>query len=239
MIYHYLYKITNQINLKEYVGVHSTKYLKDGYKGSGTGLKSAYNKYGIENFTKEIIKFYQSREELLKAEAEIVNTEWVQSSTNYNQIIGGQGGFTGKHTEEAKFKISLNNAYRNIGEEHHQYGKRGKETIRYGSRHSEESKDKMSESAKGRKHSEETKDKIRLVRIGCKHSEETKKKIGEANKGRFGKANYKSREVVHLITGKVYESLRIASKDLNVNYKTLCNRINNKAKKNELAFTNN
>ena len=38
---HYVYEITNNINGKIYVGVHSTKDVNDGYMGSGKHLKQA------------------------------------------------------------------------------------------------------------------------------------------------------------------------------------------------------
>ena len=87
--YHYFYKITNTINNHFYYGIHSTNDLNDGYMGSGRRLKIAIKKYGIENFSKEIIKFFNNREELAKYEAEIVTESLVHDPNCYNMIVGG------------------------------------------------------------------------------------------------------------------------------------------------------
>ena len=65
-MYHYFYKIINKLNNHYYYGIHSTDNLNDGYMGSGRNLRRAINKYGIENFEKEIIKFFDTREECAK-----------------------------------------------------------------------------------------------------------------------------------------------------------------------------
>lgn len=90
--YHYFYKITNNLNGHFYYGVHSTNNLNDGYMGSGTRLRQAYKKYGIENFKKEILYFFNSEEEALNYEAEIVNESLVKDLNCYNISRGGQLG---------------------------------------------------------------------------------------------------------------------------------------------------
>ena len=64
MTYHYIYKITNLINGKIYIGQHTTSNLDDGYMGSGKILMRAIKKYGVENFRKEIQGFYEDIDEL-------------------------------------------------------------------------------------------------------------------------------------------------------------------------------
>ena len=100
--YNYFYKITNNINCKYYYGVHSTDNLNDGYMGSGTYLWRAYNKYGIENFSKEILKYFDTAEEMFKYEQEIVNQELVDDPKCYNLICGGHGGRGYKFTDDQK-----------------------------------------------------------------------------------------------------------------------------------------
>lgn len=89
-MYHILYETTNNINGKKYIGIHTSDSLDDGYIGSGTGIKRAIEKYGKDNFTRTILNFYDSREELLKAEAAIVTKDVVHSDRYYNMILGGR-----------------------------------------------------------------------------------------------------------------------------------------------------
>lgn len=88
--YHYFYKITNNLNDHYYYGIHSTDNLDDGYMGSGTRLRYAYEKHGIENFTKEILKFFETREDAAKYEAEVVNEVLIKDENCYNIVHGGE-----------------------------------------------------------------------------------------------------------------------------------------------------
>ena len=88
--YHYFYKITNNINNHYYYGIHSTDNLDDGYMGSGIRLKYAYEKYGIENFTKEILKFFETRDDAAKYEAEVVTEVLIRDNECYNIVQGGE-----------------------------------------------------------------------------------------------------------------------------------------------------
>lgn len=87
--YHYFYEIRNNINNHFYYGIHSTDDMEDGYMGSGKRLQRAYKKYGIENFTKTILKEFSTREEASVYEAEMVTETLVKDNNCYNCALGG------------------------------------------------------------------------------------------------------------------------------------------------------
>ena len=89
MKFNYFYKITNNLNGHFYYGVHRTSNLNDNYMGSGKALHQAYKKYGKENFTKEIIKYFDTYDEALKYEAHIVNEDMIKNKMCYNLVVGG------------------------------------------------------------------------------------------------------------------------------------------------------
>ena len=92
-MYYTIYKITNQIDGKIYIGSHKTKDLDDGYMGSGKYLRHAQEKYGIEKFTKEILFVFDTPELMYAKEAEIVNEDFLATENTYNLKIGGFGGW--------------------------------------------------------------------------------------------------------------------------------------------------
>ena len=122
-MYYTIYKTTNLLNSKTYIGYHSTKDLNDSYLGSGKILKQAIEKHGEESFIKEILYIFPTKEEALQKESEIVDEAFVMDSNTYNMKLGegrsdgwqlskekrseiGRSAFKGKtHTKEARKKI--------------------------------------------------------------------------------------------------------------------------------------
>jgi group I intron endonuclease len=92
-MFYLIYKITNKLDGKIYIGSHKTKNIDDGYMGSGKYLNRAYQKYGIENFTKEILFVFDNANEMYAKEAELVNEEFLAEANTYNLKRGGMGGF--------------------------------------------------------------------------------------------------------------------------------------------------
>ncbi len=73
--YNFIYKTTNIINEKFYIGIHSTNDLEDGYLGSGLLLNRSIAKHGEENHKIERLEFFKTRKKAFEKEVEIVNED--------------------------------------------------------------------------------------------------------------------------------------------------------------------
>lgn len=89
--YHILYKTTNIINNKVYVGIHSTDKIEDGYIGSGWILKAAIKKYGKESFKGEVLMILPTRDEARDLEYLLVSGKILNRKDVYNIKEGGGG----------------------------------------------------------------------------------------------------------------------------------------------------
>lgn len=84
-----VYKINNRFDGKIYVGVHSTFNKNDRYMGSGVEIKEALKEYGRKSFVKEILFEFDTKEEMLAKEKEIVTKDFCIREDTYNRIEGG------------------------------------------------------------------------------------------------------------------------------------------------------
>jgi group I intron endonuclease len=103
----YIYKTTNLVNGKFYIGKHSPKkgVVDMEYLGSGKLLWNAINKYGKENFVQEIIEFTNSEEE--NCEREIY---WIEKLDARNRQIAyniAKGGKQRPFSSETNKKLCL------------------------------------------------------------------------------------------------------------------------------------
>ena len=88
-----VYKITNNVNGKIYIGMHRTDIVDDGYMGSGKLIKCAIAKYGVDVFTREVLFEFNNLNDMIECESVLVNTEFVLRDDTYNIALGGSGGF--------------------------------------------------------------------------------------------------------------------------------------------------
>jgi hypothetical protein len=75
--------------------MHKTNNLEDGYMGSGKLIRRAIQKYGVQNFTKEILHIFDNEDEMKTKEKEVV----VINEMSYNLCEGGKGGFSYINTQ--------------------------------------------------------------------------------------------------------------------------------------------
>jgi hypothetical protein len=139
-IYYTVYKITNNINGKIYVGMHKTTNLDDGYYGSGKLIKLAIDKYGIRNFTKEYLAIFDDEAEMVSLEKFVVDESFVDDPDTYNLIEGGVGGWATTFKKRLEVDPDFKSQHKLRGVAH---GKINGKTSFKGRHHKKSSKDKI------------------------------------------------------------------------------------------------
>ena len=121
-----IYKITNNITNKCYIGQtinfkkrissHLDLYKNKDSKGAQRPMYKDMRKYGINNFTFEVLE--ECKESCSNEREEYYIKKFNSVKKGYNHEQSGKHKF---HTEETKKKISNSQ----IGEKNHMYGKKG------------------------------------------------------------------------------------------------------------------
>jgi len=88
-VFYTAYKTTHLASGKTYIGVHKTKRTDDRYLGSGTYLKKAIRKHGAKAFKKDVLYIFDSEQEMLEKERELVDEAFVARRDTYNLSLGG------------------------------------------------------------------------------------------------------------------------------------------------------
>ena len=203
-MYGYIYKTTNIVNGKIYIGQKHSDHLLTGYFGSGYKLLEAVKEFGKGSFSVEIIEEIDSADKM--DEREIYWIEHFNSrdpDIGYNiarggsvcrSLVGEKNPFYGKkHTEETRAIL------------------REKWVGRSGREHTEEEKKKIGDAHRGKVLSNEAKAKISEnakvnpnYGMKGKHvSEEVKQKLSEYHKDRFKDPN--AREHMSKLTKSAWD----------------------------------
>jgi hypothetical protein len=108
MKYFIVYQIKNLMTDGYYIGAHETKNITDNYMGSSPLLRADIKTYGKQNFSKEILMYCSSREEMFEQEIKIIGNYWKTDDLCYNQKPGGKGGW--HSVNESGTNLGANNA---------------------------------------------------------------------------------------------------------------------------------
>lgn len=177
MKYGFIYKITNLINNKKYIGFKTYTKGWEEYMGSSKLLKEDIKKFGKENFQREIIEEGGSLKELQEKEiAHLTKNNVLERDDYYNQSI--------PHPRFRRLK----------GGSHCNKGKTWEEI--YGVEYANKKREALRNRIKGKTWedicSDKEKAKQRRVLAKQNKTEETKRKMSEGRKGIVFTDNHKA-----------------------------------------------
>ena len=175
---HYVYETTNLINGKKYIGKRTCNcpIEEDRYMGSGKTLIKALNKYGYNNFKKEILKICYTEQEAYEIEKYFIKKFNAVESREYYNIKDGGQGFSSEDVKRLwgneDFRLKCSN--RVISKE-----------TRIKISNSLKANPNASIGMKGKIHTDEARTKISEALKGKEKTIEHKKKMSEISKKRY------------------------------------------------------
>jgi group I intron endonuclease len=203
----FVYKWINVKNNKWYIGSHCGD-INDGYTASGTAIKRAFKKYGLDSFSREILytgESYKEKEEEILLELNAANDPL--SYNLKNTAIGGDVWVGRKDTEEYKEYIKK---LSQPGEKNGMFGRNHSDEIKALISKINTGKKSWNAGIKGHMSKEHA---MAFSRKGFKHSKETKKKMSES---RNGSKNANAKKVT--IDNITYNSILDASLATGLSY---------------------
>jgi len=213
--YHYIYKTTNIITERYYIGMHSTDNLEDGYVGSGKRLWYSINKYGRENHVCKILEFLSNKISLKEREVEIVNEELLQDPLCMNISLGGNGFHNINDSSEIHKKrcsIGGRNVHKKYGNEYsRKIGRLGGIKCRENLKNNPEAKKEWIESGCNTKLK---KYGSRNSWLGKTHTEETKEKMKKSAKGKHAGKKNSQYNTCWVMRNDLMKPIKIQKEDL-------------------------
>ena len=200
-----IYKITNKINGKSYIGQSvdiKRRFMEHRTpRGQATSIKLAIKKYGKDNFSFEVL------EECSPDALDEREIWWISElKPEYNRTAGGSGVRGHFLSEEAKRNLSKKNKayWANLPEN------KKMEICK-----------RLTGHAPGYHPSEETKQKLRAANIGKKQSKETIEKrkqtfIEKKKNGYVQKNEGHKKKIVCVETNQVFDSVNAAAEHLHL-----------------------
>lgn len=185
---HFIYITTNLVTNEKYIGKHYGE-LNDSYLGSGKILIRAIEKYGKENFKRDILYISKTAEENNIKEKEFIKAfNAVEDRTFYNIAEGGNGGDIFHSLPLEQQKQIRERARKQCS---------GKGNPMYERHHSEKTKELLRQIDKSYTQTKEYRQSMSKAVSGDKngmygknHTEESKRKMSIAKKGKkLGKEN--------------------------------------------------
>lgn len=173
-MYGYIYKTTNLINNKIYIGQRKGTIQDPNYYGSGQRLRKALKKYGKDNFKCEVIEWCDTFEDI-----QLREKYWIEFYNSRDQQIGynlAPGGLQNPahklSPDEIKQRSAALSKRNKTNWQNTEYRDKLIKILTqngYNTHHTEEHKQYLREHPffKGCKHTEQTKAKMRQKKIDC------------------------------------------------------------------------
>lgn len=154
----FLYKITNVVDGKAYVGTTDNIKRRWGQHKLPSSrclyVRNAIQKHGVNNFTFETLEVCVSKESASNFEIAAIKGFNTRAPNGYNLSEGGEGSVGYAHSKETKQRMSE----KNRGQHNHNFGKHLSEETKQrigranrGKQRTKEARRKMSEAKKGSK----------------------------------------------------------------------------------------
>lgn len=210
---HFIYKTTNLINGKIYVGQRKIYSGYVNYLGSGTAINNAINKYGKENFKRDVLEY------CIFEDVDRKEISWIDKLDARNKQIGyniALGGLCGSEDMKLSQEHIQKLIEANTGRTHTPEELEKMRQANIGRKHTKETKDKLRKLSlgrispnKGMHMSQEQKEKLRISRTGTKQSEETimKKRLKATGKIR----TKETKEKMSLVRKKYWELKKLTN----------------------------